>query len=68
MTVARASRTLEASDVDDGDVEVGDVLLFLGNPHQVTALEPYTHSDGSKGHIAYAAAGFAFVLYERQAR
>lgn len=41
-----------------GEIAVGDVLVFLGTPHRITSIEPYTgplaHLWNGKARIARA--------------
>ena len=44
-------------------VEVGDIILFLGTPHRVDTIEPYTHPTiGEPWRIARASDGWAITL------
>jgi hypothetical protein len=37
MSADQATRKL------GGEVEVGDIVVFLGNPHRITRITPYLH-------------------------
>jgi len=52
---------------DGADVALGDVLMFLGTPHRVDAIEPYQHPSFDEGwRIARAAGDFAITLIPGQ--
>lgn len=46
------------------DIEVGDIIVFLGTPHRITRVEPYTHPtvEGAVA-IAHAANGWGISLW-----
>lgn len=47
----------------DDQIGPGDVVMFLGNPHLIAQIEPYTHPTlGEMTGIARAADGWGITL------
>lgn len=47
----------------NADIKPGDVIMFLGNPHLITEVVPYTHPTlGEMVGIAKAADGWSITL------
>lgn len=60
--------TIAAEHADMGCVHIGDDVVFLGTPHRIVKVEPYTHPDIGPAQLATDDFGWSIVLYPHSAR
>ena len=62
------SRSVAAEVADAYCIHIGDDIVFLGRPHRIVKVEPYTHPDGWQGQIAHDEYGWSITLPPHSAR
>ena len=55
-------KAIRSEVADAGCVHIGDDIVFLGKPHRIVKVEPYTHPDGWQGQVASDEYGWSITL------